>query len=51
MTDEKGIARGICKNLGPNIVWFKDPTGNILSVLKEGWQLSVDESDKARGTV
>jgi catechol 2,3-dioxygenase-like lactoylglutathione lyase family enzyme len=29
MTDEKGIARGE----GPTIAWFKDPAGNILSVL------------------
>jgi catechol 2,3-dioxygenase-like lactoylglutathione lyase family enzyme len=29
--DAKGIARGD----GPNIAWFKDPAGNILSVLKE----------------
>ncbi len=29
-TDEKGIARGA----GPNIAWFKDPAGNILSVLE-----------------
>jgi catechol 2,3-dioxygenase-like lactoylglutathione lyase family enzyme len=29
--DEKGISRG----LGPSIAWFKDPAGNILSVLKE----------------
>jgi predicted enzyme related to lactoylglutathione lyase len=29
--DDKGIARG----QGPNIAWFKDPAGNILSVLKE----------------
>jgi predicted enzyme related to lactoylglutathione lyase len=36
MTDEKGIARGISKNQGPDIAWFKDPAGNILSVLKEG---------------
>jgi catechol 2,3-dioxygenase-like lactoylglutathione lyase family enzyme len=28
-TDEKGIAR----NGGPTIAWFKDPAGNILSVL------------------
>jgi catechol 2,3-dioxygenase-like lactoylglutathione lyase family enzyme len=26
--DEKGIARG-----GPDIAWFKDPAGNVLSVL------------------
>jgi catechol 2,3-dioxygenase-like lactoylglutathione lyase family enzyme len=30
-TDEKGIFRG----QGPNIAWFKDPAGNILSVLEE----------------
>jgi catechol 2,3-dioxygenase-like lactoylglutathione lyase family enzyme len=29
-TDEKGIHRGE----GPDIAWFKDPAGNILSVLK-----------------
>jgi catechol 2,3-dioxygenase-like lactoylglutathione lyase family enzyme len=29
--DEKGIARGN----GPNIAWFKDPAGNVLSVLEE----------------
>jgi predicted enzyme related to lactoylglutathione lyase len=28
--DEKGIARGD----GPEIAWFKDPAGNVLSVLK-----------------
>ena len=32
-TDEKGISRG---NGGPTIAWFKDPAGNILSVLEEG---------------
>jgi catechol 2,3-dioxygenase-like lactoylglutathione lyase family enzyme len=30
-TDEKGIHRGG----GPLIAWFKDPAGNILSVLEE----------------
>jgi catechol 2,3-dioxygenase-like lactoylglutathione lyase family enzyme len=29
-TDEKGIAR----NGGPKIAWFKDPAGNFLSVLE-----------------
>lgn len=29
-TDEKGIFR----NEGPKIAWFKDPAGNILSVLE-----------------
>ncbi len=33
--DEKGIARGISQNMGPDIAWFKDPAGNILSVLQE----------------
>ena len=35
-TDEKGIFRGMSKAQGPDIAWFKDPAGNILSVLKEG---------------
>ncbi len=30
-TDEKGIHR----DGGPTIAWFKDPAGNILSVLEE----------------
>src|SRR6266851_10108959 len=34
-TDEKGILRGISKNQGPDIAWFKDPAGNILAVLEE----------------
>jgi predicted enzyme related to lactoylglutathione lyase len=29
--DEKGVARGP----GPHIAWFKDPAGNILSVLQQ----------------
>jgi predicted enzyme related to lactoylglutathione lyase len=29
-TDEKGISRGN----GPTIAWFKDPDGNVLSVLE-----------------
>src|SRR5688500_13849152 len=29
--DDTGIARG----QGPDIAWFKDPAGNILSVLKQ----------------
>ena len=35
MTDEKGVARGRSVNRGPDIAWFKDPAGNILSVLQE----------------
>lgn len=34
-TDEKGIFRGAEREEGPNIAWFKDPAGNILSVLEE----------------
>ena len=33
-TDEKGIFRGAAQGKGPNIAWFKDPAGNILSVLE-----------------
>ncbi len=30
-TDKKGISRGP----GPKVAWFRDPAGNILSVLEE----------------
>jgi catechol 2,3-dioxygenase-like lactoylglutathione lyase family enzyme len=30
-TDAKGIARGA----GPTVAWFKDPAGNILSVIQD----------------
>lgn len=33
-TDEKDIMRGRAANMGPDIAWFKDPSGNILSVLQ-----------------
>jgi catechol 2,3-dioxygenase-like lactoylglutathione lyase family enzyme len=33
-TDKKGIFRGASRGMGPNIAWFKDPAGNILSVLE-----------------
>ena len=36
VTDEKGIARGLTAQRGPDIAWFKDPAGNILSVLNNG---------------
>jgi catechol 2,3-dioxygenase-like lactoylglutathione lyase family enzyme len=35
-TDEKGIMRGN----GPTIAWFKDPAGNILSVIEREAQSS-----------
>jgi catechol 2,3-dioxygenase-like lactoylglutathione lyase family enzyme len=34
-TDAKGIMRGRAQKLGPDIAWFKDPAGNILSVLQD----------------
>ena len=34
-TDNKGIFRGADRGEGPNIAWFKDPAGNILSVLEQ----------------
>ena len=34
VTDTKGVARGLSHNRGPDIAWFKDPAGNILSVLQ-----------------
>ncbi len=34
-TDKKGIFRGAARGEGPNIAWFKDPAGNILSVLEQ----------------
>ncbi|MEO8764786.1 MAG: VOC family protein [Ginsengibacter sp.] len=34
-TDEKGIHRSRHKSEGPTIAWFKDPAGNILSVLEQ----------------
>ncbi len=35
-TDDKGIARG----MGPDIAWFKDPAGNVISVIQESGVLS-----------
>jgi catechol 2,3-dioxygenase-like lactoylglutathione lyase family enzyme len=32
-TDDQGISRG--DNRGPTIAWFKDPAGNILSVVHD----------------
>ena len=33
-SDEKGIVRG-ARFGGPDIAWFRDPAGNVLSVLSE----------------
>ncbi|GAC1370892.1 MAG: VOC family protein [Candidatus Saccharimonadales bacterium] len=32
--DEHGISRGRAAGQGPDIAWFKDPGGNIVSVLQ-----------------
>ena len=34
ITDKKGVARGLSHDRGPDIAWFKDPAGNVLSVLQ-----------------
>ncbi|MFD6053514.1 VOC family protein [Agromyces sp. NPDC060279] len=33
-TDERGIARGRESGMGPDICWFRDPSDNVLSVLR-----------------
>lgn len=33
--DIKTDQKGICREGGPLIAWFKDPAGNILSILQE----------------
>jgi catechol 2,3-dioxygenase-like lactoylglutathione lyase family enzyme len=34
-TDGKGVLRGLSQNMGPDIAWFQDPAGNILSVIQD----------------
>ena len=34
-TDAKGIARGKAAGQGPDIAWFRDPAGSVLSVLQD----------------
>lgn len=34
-TDEKGVMRGRAAGRGPDIAWFRDPAGNVLSVLQD----------------
>jgi predicted enzyme related to lactoylglutathione lyase len=34
-TDQRGVMRGIAAKQGPDIAWFKDPSGNVLSILQE----------------
>lgn len=33
--DERGVMRGKAADRGPDIAWFLDPSGNILSVLSD----------------
>jgi catechol 2,3-dioxygenase-like lactoylglutathione lyase family enzyme len=33
--DEKNIYRGRSAGMGPDIAWFKDPAGNVLSVIQD----------------
>jgi hypothetical protein len=33
--DDRGVLRGKDAGMGPNIAWFKDPSGNILSLIEE----------------
>lgn len=32
-TDERGIAHGATAGQGPDICWFRDPAGNVLSLI------------------
>src|SRR6266566_774464 len=41
-TDKKGIMRGN----GPTIAWFKDPAGNVLSVIEEAKDLNYQPKPK-----
>jgi catechol 2,3-dioxygenase-like lactoylglutathione lyase family enzyme len=33
--DDRGVLRGKAAGQGPDIAWFKDPAGNVLSVLED----------------
>lgn len=33
--DDNGVLRGKASNMGPDIAWFKDPSGNILSLMAQ----------------
>ena len=32
--DDKGVLRGRAAGMGPDVAWFQDPAGNVLSVLQ-----------------
>ena len=33
--DDRGVLRGKTAGMGPDIAWFKDPAGNVLSLIEE----------------
>jgi catechol 2,3-dioxygenase-like lactoylglutathione lyase family enzyme len=33
--DEKGVQRGLSHDMGPDIAWFCDPAGNIVSLIQK----------------
>lgn len=33
--DDRGVLRGKATGDGPDIAWFKDPAGNVLSIIEE----------------
>ena len=33
--DDRGVLRGLEAGMGPDVAWFEDPAGNVLSVLQE----------------
>jgi catechol 2,3-dioxygenase-like lactoylglutathione lyase family enzyme len=33
--DDQGVLRGLSKQMGPDIAWFTDPAGNVLSVQQQ----------------
>jgi hypothetical protein len=43
--DDKGIVRGRSNGMGPDIAWFTDPAGNVLSVV----QATYGSTDGCRG--
>ena len=49
--DDKGIVRPPLPEYGPPIAWFKDPAGNILSVLQAGAQVGAEDAEPGAGEV
>ncbi len=49
--DERGIARPPSPEYGPPIAWFKDPAGNILSVLETAAEAAAGDGAAGAGEV